>query len=89
VLIPVIALVLFLSFKEPKFMVVVGGFGQALTLPIISATTLYFRYRKLDRRLTPGLFIDICLWIAFVSITAVAVYALRDQIGKLIWPPTT
>ncbi|WP_254506607.1 Nramp family divalent metal transporter [Anatilimnocola floriformis] len=86
VLIPIIALVLFLCFKEPKFMVVVGGFGQALTLPIISATTLYFRYRKLDRRLTPSLLIDICLWVAFVSITAVAVYALRNQIETLVWP---
>lgn len=87
VLIPVIALMLFLCFKEPKFMVVVGGFGQALTLPIIAATTIYFRYRKLDRRLTPPLVIDICLVIAFVSITFVAVYALKDQIGKLIYPP--
>lgn len=87
-LIPVIALVLFLCFKEPKWMVVVGGFGQALTLPIISATTIYFRYRKLDRRLTPSLIIDICLWIAFISITCVAAYALRDQIWKVLFPPT-
>ena len=49
-LIPVIALVLFFAFKEPRWMVVVGGFAQALTLPIIAATTIYFRYRKLDRR---------------------------------------
>ena len=85
-LIPVIALVLFLTFKEPKWMVVVGGFGQALTLPIITASTLYFRYRKLDRRLTPPLILDICLWIAFVSITLVAAYALRDQIYKFVIP---
>ena len=87
VAIPVVALALFLGFKEPKLMVVVGGFGQALTLPIIAGVTIYLRYRKLDRRITPSLFLDICLWIAFVSITFVALYALRDQIGKLIWPP--
>ena len=85
--IPVIALCLFLAFKEPKWMVVVGGFGQALTLPMITAATIYFRYRKLDRRLTPSLVLDICLWIAFVSITFVAAYALRDQIGKLLTEP--
>ncbi|MEI8021517.1 MAG: hypothetical protein WCH39_25130, partial [Schlesneria sp.] len=85
-LIPVIALSLFLAFKEPKWMVVVGGFGQALTLPIITASTIYFRYRKLDRRLTPPLILDILLWIAFVSITLVAIYALRDQILKYIAP---
>ena len=83
-LIPVIALCLFLAFKEPKWMVVVGGFGQALTLPMITAATIYFRYRKLDRRITPPLFLDIMLWIAFVSITLVAGYAMQDQIQKLI-----
>jgi Mn2+/Fe2+ NRAMP family transporter len=81
-LIPVLALVLFLAFKEPRWMVVVGGFGQALTLPIISAVTIYFRYRKLDRRITPAFFLDVCMWLAFVSITAVAIYALRDQYFK-------
>ena len=88
-LIPVIALLLFLTFKEPKWMVVVGGFGQALTLPIITAATIYFRYRKLDRRITPALFVDIMLWIAFVSITLVAIYALRDQITKFLTPLST
>ena len=67
-------------------MVVVGGFGQALTLPIITAATIYFRYRKLDRRLTPPLVLDILLWIAFVSITLVAGYALWDQILKFVAP---
>jgi len=87
-LIPVIALGLFLSFKEPKWMVVVGGFGQALTLPMITAATIYFRYRKLDRRITPPLFLDMMLLLAFVSITLVAGYALRDQIQKALAPPT-
>jgi amino acid transporter len=85
-LIPVVALLLFLTFKEPKWMVVIGGFGQALTLPIITAATLYFRYRKLDRRITPAFLIDIMLWIAFVSITCVALYAVRDQITKFLLP---
>lgn len=86
-LIPVIALGLFLTFKEPRWMVVVGGFGQALTLPIITACTIYFRYRKLDRRLTPALILDVLIWIAFLSITAVALYALRDQILKFVFVP--
>jgi hypothetical protein len=69
-------------------MVVVGGFGQALTLPMITAATIYFRYRKLDRRITPPLILDMLLWLAFVSITLVAGYALRDQIQKALVPPT-
>lgn len=82
-LIPVIALLLFLAFKEPRWMVVVGGFAQALTLPIITAATVYFRYRKLNRKLVPPLFIDLMLWLAFVSITLVAGYAMYVQILKV------
>src|SRR5207237_356736 len=85
-LVPVIALALFFAFGEPAFMVVVGGFAQAVTLPIISAATLYFRYRKLDRRLTPPLVLDIMLWLAFVSITAVAVVAVGKQVLPLFSP---
>ncbi len=82
--IPVLALFLFLIYRDPRAMVVVGGFAQALTLPIISGCAVYFRYRKLDRRVTPSLILDILLWIAFVSITIVAIYALQDQIFKLM-----
>lgn len=85
--IPVLAFLLFMAFKEPKWMVVVGGFGQALTLPMITAATIFFRYRKLDRRLTPALVLDICLWIALVSITVVAAYALYDKFSELTAPP--
>jgi Mn2+/Fe2+ NRAMP family transporter len=83
VMIPVIALILFVAFREPRWMVVVGGFGQALTLPIISAVTIYFRYCRLDKRIRPALFLDLCMWIAFVSITFVAIYAMHDQYEKL------
>ena len=85
-LVPVIALVLYFAFKEPKFMVVVGGFAQAVTLPIISAATIYFRYRKLDERLKPSLFLDVMLWLALVSITIVAAVAVSKQVMSWIVP---
>jgi manganese transport protein len=84
--IPIMALTLFAIFGEPASMVVIGGFGQALTLPMITAATIYFRYRKLNRRLTPSIVMDICLWVALVLITLVAGYALRDQIKKVMAP---
>ncbi len=85
VLIPFMAFLLYLCFGEPATMVVVGGFAQALTLPMISAATIYLRYRKLDRRIMPSRALDICLWVAFVSITAVTLYAVKDRIEKLLW----
>ena len=56
-------------------------------LPVISGIAVYFRYRGTDRRLTPSWFADICLWLAFVSISCVAVYAVYSHIGKLTASP--
>lgn len=83
-LIPVIALSLFLAFKEPGWMVAVGGLVQAATLPVISGATVYFRYQRLDRRLTPPLIVDLLLWLAFVSISLVAGYALWHKMADLL-----
>ena len=86
-LIPVIALILFFTFKDPKQMVVIGGFAQGLMLPLISGVTVFFRYRRTDRRITPNLLFDIFLWTAFVLITCVALYAAKDQVDKWMTPP--
>ncbi len=87
---PLFALSLFLMFKEPTGMVIFGGFMQAATLPIITGATLYLRYFRLDRRLTPSKFWDVCLWVAFVSITVVASYAIYswgvDKLLPMILP---
>jgi Mn2+/Fe2+ NRAMP family transporter len=79
---PMLALVLYLSFREPKLMVTVGGYAQAVTIPIISGAALYLRYYRTDRRLAPSWISDLCLWLAFILITAVALYALKSD----IWP---
>jgi manganese transport protein len=84
--VPVIALILFFIFREPKSMLVLGGFAQAMTLPIITAATIYFRYRKLDRRLKPSLILDILLWVAFILITMVSLFVVQDQYYKNIKP---
>lgn len=78
-----LALVLFLTFGEPRGMVVFGGIAQAATLPIISGITVYFRYRGTDPRLAPSRISDIALWIAFVSISLVAAYAVASQVAGL------
>jgi hypothetical protein len=57
-------------------MVIIGGFFQAASLPIISGAALYLRYRRTDTRLAPSPVSDGCLWFAFVAISAVAVYAI-------------
>ncbi len=77
---PVLALLLFLLFANPKSMTVVGGFAQAATLPMIAITTLYFRYRRIEKALAPSKAWDAMLWIAVVSITIVATYAVGKSV---------
>jgi manganese transport protein len=77
---PTLALILYLLFREPKIMVVIGGYAQAITLPVISAAAVYLRYFRTDKRLAPSLLSDVLLWIAFVLITAVAGYAVFNDV---------
>lgn len=76
---PTLALVLYLAFREPKLMVTIGGYAQGITIPIISGAALYLRYFRTDRRLAPSRFFDACLWLAFLLITAVSIYAVVND----------
>ena len=67
-------------------MVIFGAVAQAITLPIISGITVFFRYRGTDRRLAPSLASDVSLWVALVSISCVAAYAAYSQTMKLLDP---
>ncbi|MDZ4853179.1 MAG: Nramp family divalent metal transporter [Pirellulaceae bacterium] len=75
-LFPIFALTLFLLFSNPKPMVIAGGFAQAATLPMIAMSALYFRYKRVDKRLAPSRAWDTVLWLAVVMITLVASYAV-------------
>jgi manganese transport protein len=86
VLYPTGALVLYLLVGEPRAMVIFGGFFQGITLPVIAAVSVYLRYRRMDPRLAPSKFFDICLWIALISISVVAVYASWDRLSNQIFP---
>ncbi|HUY33837.1 MAG TPA: Nramp family divalent metal transporter [Pirellulales bacterium] len=74
---PALALVLYLVFGDPQAMVVFGGVAQGVTLPVITAATIYLRFRRTDARLAPSLFTDGCLWLAFFTITGGAIYSVR------------
>jgi hypothetical protein len=61
-------------------MVVFGAFAQGVTLPVITAATIYLRFRRTDRRLAPSLFTDGCLWLAFFAISGGAIYSVRSTV---------
>ncbi len=82
-LFPIVAITLFLIFANPKAMTIVGGFAQAVTLPMIAACALYFRYKRVDRRLSPSKAWDAMLWMATLLITIVASYVVVNSARDL------
>ena len=77
---PALALILYLVMRDPKIMVVIGGYAQAVTLPIISGAAVYLRYFRTDKRLAPSILSDVLLWTAFLLITAFSTYATYGAI---------
>jgi len=84
VLYPTLSLGLYYAFREPQSLIKAGGIAQALMLPFIAGATLYLRQRDTDRRVGPSFLSDILTWIAFFSITAVAIYSTYDQVPVLL-----
>ena len=69
--------------SNPVQLVIIGGFGQALTLPMIATAAVYMRYRRSDRRLTPGLLWDAFLWLSLLCFFATAFYGVWNTYQKL------
>ena len=86
---PLGALVLYLLFGEPRAMVIFGGFFQGITLPVIAAIAVFFRYRRCDPRLAPSRWSDLWLCAALLSITLVAMYASWERLTNQILPGLT
>jgi hypothetical protein len=83
VIYPLLALGLYFAFREPKGLVAVGGYAQAMMLPLIAGATLYLGRRDADRRVAPIFLAEAITWLAFFAISAVALYSAWCD---LIWP---
>jgi hypothetical protein len=57
-------------------MVKIGGFSQALMLPVLSMGTLFLRHRGLPKEAAPGPLATAGVWFAAIVITMVMVYGL-------------
>jgi Mn2+/Fe2+ NRAMP family transporter len=83
---PSLSLAIYYGFREPQGLIQAGGIAQALMLPFIAGATLYLRQRDADRRVGPAFLSDIFTWLAFFSISAVALYSTIDQLKGLVLP---
>ena len=78
---PLIDLVLYLFVKNPVLMVTIGGFVQAMMLPMVGAAALFLRYRRTDARLRPGVVWDVFLWLSVAALTVTAAIGLDKVFG--------
>ena len=81
---PFTSLLLFYLIADPTLMVTIGGMIQAVTLPIIGSAALFLRYRRTDRRLTPGKVWDCFLWVSVLVLLGAALYGVFTQMSKLL-----
>jgi manganese transport protein len=81
---PALSLGLYFWFRKPQGLITAGGIAQALMLPFIAGATIYLRRRDTDRRVGPSLLSDLLTGIAFLAITAVAIYSTYNQLKGLL-----
>ncbi|GIW80131.1 MAG: hypothetical protein KatS3mg105_1938 [Gemmatales bacterium] len=80
----ILGFVLFQLMEKPVLMVTIGGFMQAVTLPIIAGAAMFFRYRRTDPRLVSGRLWDVFLVLSSLALLLTAAYGIADQLSK-VW----
>ena len=73
---PVLVLLIFLTGWNPVRLIVFGGLVQAIVVPAIAYSALYFRYRLVDERLRPGRVWDVALVLSALSLLVVGLFSL-------------
>ncbi len=77
---PLIWSTTFLYYRNPAFMIIVGGIATTLILFIVAIAAGWMRYRQLPLELKPGRVYDGMLWLSLVAIAGVGVYVAARTI---------
>ncbi len=83
VLLPCTFATVFLLVGEPVSLVFVGALAQGLMLPFLAGAALYFRHRRTEDALRPGAFWSAWLWLAALAMSAVGLYKVWEELGKI------
>lgn len=74
----------FLFFKSPSSMVLIGGVGTALLLVIVMIGAVHFRYRRTAPEIAPSGLFDVALWLSIAAISAFLLYSTWSALGEWI-----
>lgn len=72
----------FLVWRAPVTLVFIGAVGQGIMLPFLGAAAVYFHFTNPERELRAGPVSLAGLIVAALSMAAVGVYQVVDEIGK-------
>ncbi len=83
VVLPVLFTGLYLATGTPVTLVLVGAVAQGMMLPFLGLAAVYFRFRRTDPALRPGLVWTILLTLAALAMACVGLYQIVVQIAGL------
>lgn len=78
-LLPFVCLFMYLCYPEPRALILFSGLMQALMLPMLAGSALFFRYYRNDSRLKPTIAWDFFLWLSALGLLIVACWGLFDS----------
>jgi manganese transport protein len=83
-LVPAAWTILFLVWGSPVTLVFVGAVAQGLMIPFLALAALWLNYRQTDPALRTSAFWRACLWVSAACMTAVGLYQIWSEVGKLL-----
>ncbi len=70
----------YIVLRDPVLMVIIGGVGQALMLPVVSFSVLYLRYVHLPKTIVPKGWITLALWVASLVMLVMMGYSVLRRL---------
>ena len=83
-LLPLVCVAIYLFFKAPVLLIMIGGICQNTMLPILGISAIYFRYRQTDPRLRPARVWDVALITSCFGLLITGSWGLYEVISNLV-----
>jgi Mn2+/Fe2+ NRAMP family transporter len=79
-----LSVIFFMLWEQPVTLVFVGAVAQGIMLPFLAGAALYFRHRRLEPALRPGMIWTLCLWLAAILMAAAGLYAVVKKVMEVV-----
>jgi len=80
---PLFCFTVYTFIPKPAQLVLLSGVMQAIMLPMLSIAALYYRYRRIDPRLRPGIWWDIGLWTSSFGMLIAGGYLFYAKLPEI------